>query len=54
MPGLQGGAEVLNGCSVEEAQVRAAHKGTRLGEWYGSVEDYDPVLRVHCRLDKEG
>ena len=26
----------------------------RNGEGYGSVGDYDPVLRAHCRLDKEG
>jgi hypothetical protein len=55
VPGVQGGAEVLSGrLSVEEAQARAAQKGVRSGEWYGSVEDYDPVLRAHCRLEKEG
>jgi hypothetical protein len=24
------------------------------GEAYGKVEDYDPVLRSHCRLEEEG
>jgi hypothetical protein len=53
-PGLEGQAEVLQGrFSVEEAQARAAVRGARRGERYGSVGDYDPVLRAHCRLDEE-
>ena len=55
VPGLQGEADVLNGhFSVEEAQARAAQRVARRGEMYGSVAHYDPVLRAHCRLDKEG
>ena len=55
VPGLSGEAEVLNGrFSVEEAQARAAVWGVRAGLGYGSVGDYDPVLRAHCRLDREG
>lgn len=55
VPGLQGDADVLNGhFSVEEAQARAAMRVARRGEMYGSVTQYDPVLRSHCRLDKEG
>jgi hypothetical protein len=54
VPGLQLEAEVLQGrFSVEEAQARAAARGARRGERYGSVGDYDPVLRAHCRLDRE-
>ena len=54
-PGLEGDAEVLNGrFSVEEARARAAGKVALGGERYGSVGEYDPVLRAHCRLDKEG
>jgi hypothetical protein len=42
--------------SVEERLALAASRGAlRDGqaadaETYGSVEDYDPVLRSHCRL----
>jgi hypothetical protein len=55
MPGLSGQAEVVNGrFSVEAAQARAAVRGVRAGERYGLVGDYDPVLRAHCRLDREG
>jgi hypothetical protein len=55
LPGLPGEAEVLQGrFSVEEAQARAAVRGARIGKRYGSVGDYDPVLRAHCRLDREG
>lgn len=37
--------------SVEEAMYVAARKVRReLREQYGSVTDYDPVLRYHCRL----
>ena len=46
-------AEVLNGrSSVEDAQARAAQRVVRRGNSYGCVEQYDPVLRAHCRLDK--
>ncbi|HEY4362799.1 MAG TPA: hypothetical protein VGN17_17655 [Bryobacteraceae bacterium] len=48
------GQTVLDGgISVEEAQARAVRRaGYEKG--YGSVADYDPVLRSHCRLDGEG
>jgi hypothetical protein len=53
-PGAGVEAEVLNGrFSVEEAQARAAAKGARVWERYGTVGDYDAVLRAHCRLDRE-
>ena len=58
---LEGVAEISNGglpvasrSRAEEAQARAALKGMRRGERYDSVRDYDPVLRAHCRLDREG
>ncbi len=35
---------------VEEAKALPAFAEKR----YGSVGDYDPVLRAHCRLDSEG
>ena len=55
LPGLSGQAEVLNGrFSVEQALARAAVRGARAGERYGTVGNYDPVLRAHCRLDQEG
>lgn len=31
---------------------RVAAEGAQ-GEIYGGVEDYDPVLRWHCRIDSE-
>jgi hypothetical protein len=55
LPGLSGQPEVLNGrLSLEQALARAAVRGARVGERYGSVGGYDPVLRAHCRLDREG
>ena len=45
---------VLSGLfSVEEALARAAVR-SRPGVKEGSPSDYDPVLRSHCRLDREG
>ena len=47
--------EVLEGAlSVEEAQAKVVRRVWRAGERYKSVADYDPVLRAHCRLDREG
>ncbi len=46
-----GVAEVSNGrLPVEEAKALPPFAEKR----YGSVGDYDPVLRAHCRLDWEG
>jgi hypothetical protein len=46
---------VLEGkLSVEEAQAVVTAKAWKPGETYESVADYDPVLRSHCRLDREG
>jgi len=51
--GVEG--DVLEGkLSVEEAHEREKRKARRKGETYGSVGAYDPVLRSHCRLDREG
>ena len=38
------------GLPVEEAKALPSFAEKR----YGSVGDYDPVLRAHCRLDREG
>jgi len=53
--------EVLSGrmsvAQRREAEVIALLGLTPIkkdGEGYESVEDYDPVLRWHCRLDREG
>ena len=46
---------VLSGkMSVEERRDEDARKSARRGERYGSMGEYDPVLRSHCRLDREG
>jgi hypothetical protein len=46
-----GVAEVSGGgLPVEEAKALPSFAEKR----YGSVGDYDPVLRAHCRLDREG
>ncbi len=51
----RGGGVVLEGkLSVEDARAMGAKKAWGTGEGHGSVADYDPVLRAHCRLDKEG
>ena len=44
----------MGGFRWRRLQARAAVRGARAGERYGSVGDYDPVLRAHCRLDREG
>ena len=36
------------------ALARTALRGDLAGEVYRGVEDYDPVLRSHCRLDENG
>jgi hypothetical protein len=36
--------------SVEEQQRDVVHHRETLDESYKTVEDYDPVLRAHCRL----
>jgi hypothetical protein len=47
----RGIAEVSSGeLQVEEAEAPMALSEGR----YESVGDYDPVLRAHCRLDREG
>ena len=47
--------DVLEGLrSVDDAQRQAEMRAQRIGERYGSVAAYDPVLRSHCRLDHEG
>jgi hypothetical protein len=53
---VAGDGPVLSGVlSVEEAQLAAARKSLRRGEQrYGNVGEYDPVLRSHCRVDREG
>ena len=58
LPGIRVDGEVLAGKkSVELARaleaVRAAKLQAGNREWI-RVEDYDPVLRAHCRLDGEG
>ena len=46
-----GVAEVSSGrLPVEEGKALPSFAEKR----YGSVGDYDPVLRAHCRLDREG
>lgn len=56
--GFGADGDVLEGKkSVESARAlqaaRAAQLPTPVLEWI-QVEDYDPVLRAHCRLDREG
>ena len=43
---------VLSGTdSVEEQRAKAAGRAIRARDrYYGRVEDYDPVLRSHCRF----
>ena len=50
--GIQFEGPVLTGeKSVEHQQREAAVRTTSpLGESYKTVDDYDPVLRAHCRL----
>lgn len=49
------GGDVLEGkASVEEAQAIVVRRTWKPGESYTSVRGYDPVLRSHCRLDREG
>jgi hypothetical protein len=50
--GIQFDSPVLTGeKSVEQQQREAAIRATSpLDESYKTVEDYDPVLRAHCRL----
>jgi hypothetical protein len=51
----KGVAEVASGAVlIEDTQARAALSGVRRGELHESVGNYDPVLRAHCRLDREG
>lgn len=53
VPGKQDASEVLLGnLSVEEALGRAGMAGVSpTAPRYSSVEDYDPVLRAHCRIE---
>jgi len=48
------GLPVPLGSEADKTQDREALRGVRRGERYESVGDYDPVLRAHCRLDREG
>jgi hypothetical protein len=49
------GGDVLDGhFSVEEALLRSVFQARRAGVGYLNVGLYDPVLRAHCRLDREG
>jgi hypothetical protein len=43
----------LQPLSADDILAQAA-RGVRPGERYGGVEEYDPVLRAHCRLDRKG
>ena len=44
------GAVLTGEKSVEEALREGAVRGkVSADEYYGGVEDYDPVLRFHCR-----
>jgi hypothetical protein len=53
IPGQRGFNEVLSGSlSVEEALGQdSMANASRTAPRYSSVEDYDPVLRAHCRID---
>ena len=58
-PLVRSDGAVLGGVlSVEEAQLEAARKARRAEAGkpasYGNVGECDPVLRSHCRLDREG
>ena len=48
------GAVLEGKVSVEEARAIEARRAWKPGEAHESVEDYDPVLRAHCRLDVTG
>jgi hypothetical protein len=48
------GAVLEGKLTVEEARAIEARRVGKAGEAYESVEDYDPVLRSHCRLDTTG
>ena len=52
VPGQQDANEVLQGSlSVEEALGRSGMAASSpTAQRYSSVEDYDPVLRAHCRI----
>ena len=54
IPGQQDANEVLSGnLSVEEALGRAGMvNASPTAPRYSSVEDYDPVLRAHCRIER--
>ena len=56
MPKSDAAGEVLSGkTSVEMALYLSAIRA--LKDWsleFARPEDYDPVLRAHCRFDREG
>jgi len=61
LPASRVNGPVLEGrLSIEGALAEAALSTRRLNEngrpdaAYASVAHYDPVLRSHCRLDREG
>ena len=55
LPGVAAEGQVLQGnASVEAAQDDAVFAAPRPLNAYDSVDEYDAVLRSHCRLDREG
>ncbi|HUQ94671.1 MAG TPA: hypothetical protein VM120_23525 [Bryobacteraceae bacterium] len=48
------GPVVERALSVEQVRAMDGQKARLDGEMYARVEDYDPVLRSVCRLDREG
>jgi hypothetical protein len=52
---FESGKSLLERLGIEVASDASCHWAQEgAGERYGGVEDYDPVLRSHCRLDEPG
>ena len=49
--GAERGAVLRGETSVERAQKKDAERLWRPGARYRNVDEYDAVLRSHCRLD---
>jgi hypothetical protein len=49
--GTERGAVLRGEISVERAQKKDAERLWRPGARYRRIEEYDAVLRSHCRLD---
>ena len=51
-PSIRSEGPVMSGEKSVEQQLRddAIRVTPHLGQSYSNVEDYDPVLRAHCRL----